>query len=70
MQEKILDVLKRNGPLKTIEIALQVGKNKAKDIQKILNKLLKRNIIAKAKVNKRLQWSLVEPDNSNDHEEL
>ena len=35
MQEIIIDVLRKNGPLKTAEIAIQVGKKRAKDVQKV-----------------------------------
>ena len=68
MQEKILEVLKNYGPLKTGELSLLVGKRKAKDIQHVLNKLLKRNIIMESKVNTKLQWSLVEYSGNTDED--
>lgn len=68
MQENILEGLKNYGPLKTGELSLLVGKRKAKDIQNVLNKLLKRNIIMKSKVNTKLQWSLVEHSGNTDED--
>ena len=65
MQEKILEVLKNNGPLKTSEISLQVGKKRAKEVQNALNRLMKRKLITKSKVNTKLQWSLAEDINAN-----
>ena len=50
----------------TKELALVLGKKKAKEIQNVLNKLLKREIIKKTKVNNKLQWSLVEINECND----
>ena len=66
MQENILEVLKENGPLKTNEISMRVGKKKAKDIQNVLDKLFKRDLITKSKVNTKLFWSLVEVNDSNE----
>ena len=69
MQETIVEVLMINGPLKTAELALKLGKKRAKDIQKVLNKLLKRNVIMKSKVNSKLLWSLMEHSGNIDLDE-
>ena len=60
LQEELLNVLKENGPLKTSELAWKVGKKKAKDVQNVLNKLHKRKIITKSKINTKLQWAILE----------
>ena len=60
MQDKILEVLRRNGPLKTKDLTQLVGKQKVKEIQSILNKLLNRNDIQKTKVNGYCEWSVTE----------
>ena len=58
MENKIIDVLQKEGSLATTEIAIKIGFTKAKDIQKTLNKLLKSDIITKRKVNSNLLWEL------------
>ena len=65
MQEKILEVLRRNGPLKTGEISIEVGKKRAKEVQSALNKLVKRNEVTKSKVGTTLFWNVVDNDNDN-----
>ena len=41
MDDKIKKMLQMEGPLTSKDITLRMGKRKVKDIQKILNKLLK-----------------------------
>ena len=57
MEDIIIDAVRNERSLTTKEIALKVGKTKAKDVQKTLNKLLKDDTIMKSKANN-LMWSL------------
>ena len=67
MKDKIIDALRNERSLTTKEIALKVGKTKAKDVQRTLNKLLRDDTIMKSKANNNLMWSLtIEQFDSND----
>ena len=65
MEDKIKELLQKEGSLMGNEIAITMGKRKVKDIQKVLDKLLKNGIIKKSKIQNRLQWSLADELNTD-----
>ena len=60
MDQKIIEVLRCDNGLSTKDIASEVGKKRASDIQKNLNKLLSAHVIVKEKINNNLYWSLTD----------
>ena len=58
MDNKIIDVLRKETSLITKDFAIKIGLKKAKDVSKTLNKLFKDDVLIKKKINNNLLWSL------------